>query len=89
MQKMSPLALGNAMGLFVFILHPFFHIWTAFSPNSFIFMFKLFAPGIMLQVTPFDYSVTNTILATIAKAAAFWIIGYCVGYFYNFTRSAK
>lgn len=75
--------MGNAMGLFVFILHPFFHIWTAFHPSSYVYMLKLFVPGINPVITPFDYSLQNSIIATFTKAFAFWLLGFIIASIYN------
>ncbi len=83
---MSPLALANSMGIFVFLLHPLFHIWVAIDPESYVMMVRLFAPGITASVSVFDYSIVTTIVATILKAAVFWGIGYAIGWLYNLTQ---
>lgn len=87
--KLSAVKMGHASGGFVFILHPLFHLWTALHPQSYVYMLKLFLPGIQPVVTPFDYSVTNTIIATLTKALAFWVIGFAVASFYNLLLTNK
>jgi len=82
-KKLNAYAMGNTLGLIVLILHPLFHLWTFLSPESYQFIVRMFFPGFIVTITPFDFSTTIILFATILKSAVFWLLGFIGALLYN------
>lgn len=82
--KLQPLALANTFALIDLVLHPFFHLWVAFSPRSYEWVMNLFVAGLHLQVTAFDTGLTHIIFGAILEASTFWVLGFTAALIYNF-----
>lgn len=79
--KVLPFA--NTLAIIDLVLHPFFHIWAAVSPDSYAAAVHLFVAGLQLTVTSADTSLPRFALGTIAEAASFWLLGAAIAALYN------
>lgn len=83
MNKFNVIALANTFGIIDLVLHPIFHLWVAWSPESYEWLMNLFVAGLRVEVTGFDTSVANIALGTIVEAGLFWLLGATVALLYN------
>lgn len=80
----KPIALANTLTILDLILHPFFHIWAAISPESLTYIMHIFVVGLELNIDPeFDFSLFNLIVGTILEASTIWILGFVGAKLYN------
>ena len=76
--SVNALTTSLAVGLVVFVLHPFFHLWIYLSPGTYAFMVRLFFPGFSVVITPLDTSIPLTILSTFLKSFVFGFVVFIV-----------
>lgn len=80
----KPIALANTLAILDLILHPFFHIWAAISPESLTYLMHVFVVGWELNIDPaFDFSPFNLIFGTLLEASVFWVLGFIGATLYN------
>ena len=83
MNRLNAIALANTLAIIDLILHPLFHFWVYFSPESYEWLMNIFVAGLQLNVTSFDSDVSHVIVGTIIEAGVFWVLGYAVASIYN------
>lgn len=83
MNKLNSIALANTVAVIDLILHPLFHLWVYFSPNSYEWIMNLFVAGLQLNVTSFDLSLPYIFLGTAVEASLFWLLAYGIASIYN------
>jgi len=83
MNKLNAVALANTAAIIDLILHPLFHIWVYFSPESYEWAMNIFVAGLQLNVTGFDSNILHIVVGTIIEAGVFWLLSYTVASVYN------
>lgn len=88
MKKLNPVKLGNSAALAFALVHVGFDILSLLSPDVLKFIFNTWFHGFKLKILileeTFSFSPQNILIGLVTSVAVAWIIGFSVGYFYNY-----
>jgi len=83
MKKFNVIALANTFAVIDIVLHLLFRLWIWISPGSYENIIHLFVAGLNVEVTAFDFNISNLIFSTVLEAIGFWVLGAAVALIYN------
>lgn len=88
MKKLNPVKLGNSIALAFALIHISFDILSLLAPNMLKFIFNTWFHGFNLKILvleeTFSISAQNILIGLVTSVVVAWIIGFSVGYFYNY-----
>ncbi len=88
MRKLNPVKLGNAAALAFALVHISFDILSLLAPDTLKFIFNTWFHGFKLRILiveeTFSISPENILIGLVTSVIVAWLIGFSVGYFYNY-----
>ncbi len=89
--KLNPIKLGNSVAFAFLLVHLSFDLLSLIAPGILNFIFTSWFHGFSVRLNILDtyegFSFAKMVFGLITSVSVAWMIGYGIGFFYNFSQN--